>query len=290
LLLATVWGGITYPWGSSQIIGLIVAGLILALLFVWQERRASEPILPPRLFKNDIFNVSILLSLLSGIAMFAAILYIPLYQQTVRGYSPTKSGLLMLPLMLGLLTASITVGRLTSKLGKYRIFPIIGTIVLTIGLWLFSHLTLTTSEVTIGLWMLVLGAGLGSFMQIMTLAIQNSVERRDMGTATSSATFFRSLGSSFGGAIFGSVLIARLTHYLAASLPVGSHISPKDVQRGGNLQHLPPTTLHAIQTSFVHAFHDMFLLAIPFALLAFGVSLFLRETPLRTSHEEPVLD
>lgn len=290
LLLATVWGGTSYPWASTQIIGLIVAGVILAALFIWQERRASEPILPPRLFKNDIFNVSVLLSLLSGVAMFAAILYIPIYQQTVRGYSPTKSGLLMLPLMLGLLTASITVGRLTSKLGKYRIFPIIGTLVLTVGLWLFSHLTLTTSEVTIGLWMLVIGAGLGSFMQIMTLAIQNSVDRRDMGTATSSATFFRNLGSSFGGAVFGSVLIARLAHYLTANLPAGSNINPKDIQRGGNLQHVSPEVLHTIQTSFVHAFHDMFLLAIPFAVLAFVVSLFLRETPLRTSHEQPVLE
>lgn len=287
LLLATVWGGNNYAWSSRPIIALLAGSILLALGFIMQERRAKEPIIPLRLFKNDIFSVSIILSLLSGIAMFAAILYIPIYQQTVRGYSPTKSGLLMLPLMLGLLTASITVGRLTSKLGKYRIFPIIGTLILSLGLWLFSHLTLTTSEVVIGLWMLVIGIGLGSFMQIMTLAIQNAVDRSEMGTATSSATFFRSLGSSFGGAIFGSILISRLTHYLAISLPAGSQVSAKSIQRGGNLHKLSPAAAHSVQTSFVHAFHDMFLYAIPFALLAFIVSLFLRETPLR-GHHEPV--
>jgi EmrB/QacA subfamily drug resistance transporter len=287
LLLAAVWGGTTYAWSSPQIISLIIAGLVLALGFVFYEKRAAEPIIPMRLFKNDIFNVSVILSLLSGIAMFAAILYIPLYQQIVRGYSPTKSGLLMLPLVLGLLSASIFVGRLTSKLGKYRIFPIIGTLITSLGLWLFSHLTLTTSEWVLGIWMLVLGIGLGSFMQIMTLAIQNSVDRSEMGTATSSATFFRSLGSSFGGAIFGSVLISRLGFHLQASIPPGSsaHIDPSAIQKGANIQNLPPEIAEKILNAFVLSFHDMFLLTIPFALLAFVVSLFLRETPLRSTHQ-----
>jgi EmrB/QacA subfamily drug resistance transporter len=290
LLLATVWGGTIYAWTSVPVVSLIAGGIVLCGLFVAQERRAKEPIIPLRLFKNDIFTVSIILSLLSGIAMFAAVLYIPIYQQTVRGYSPTKSGLLMLPLMVGLLTASISVGRLTSKLGKYRRFPIFGTLILTLGLWLFTHITLTTSEVVISIWMLILGIGLGSFMQIMTLAIQNSVHRAEMGTATSSATFFRNLGSSFGGAIFGSILISRLTHYLTTSLPAGAHVSAKSIQRGANLQQLSPGVAHTVQLSFVHAFQDMFLLAVPIALLAFVASLFLRETPLRASHHEPVLD
>jgi EmrB/QacA subfamily drug resistance transporter len=289
LLLATVWGGTSYAWGSSQIIGLIGAGAALAVAFVGWERRAKEPIIPMRLFRNDIFSVSVLLSLLSGIAMFAAILYIPLYQQVVRGYSPTKSGLLMLPLVIGLFTASLIVGRLTSRLGKYKRFPIIGTLVLAFGLWLFSHLSLTTSEWMLGSWLFVIGIGLGSFMQIMTLAIQNSVQRTELGTATSSATFFRSLGSSFGGAIFGTILIARLSKHLAEQFPQGHGlaISAKDISSGVGLHNLPADQTHQVFQAFVSSFHDMFLLAIPFALLAFVVALFLREAPLR-SHHEPV--
>ena len=259
---------------------------MLGVAFIFVERRAAEPIIPLRLFRNDIFNVSVILSFLSGVAMFASILYIPLYQQVVRGYSPTKSGLLMLPLVLGLLMAAMISGRLTTKFGRYKLFPIIGTLVLAFGLWLFSHLTLTTSEWTLGLWMFIVGAGLGMFMQIMTLAIQNSVDRSDLGTATSSATFFRSLGSSFGGAIFGTILISRLTHHLHEVLPgAADKININSIQSGANLHSLPPGVSHQVFEAFVRSFHDMFLLAIPFALLAFVAALFLRETPLRSTHE-----
>lgn len=292
LLLATVWGGSTYSWASGQIIGLLAAGIAIAISFVFCERRAAEPIIPMRLFRNDIFTVSVILSLLSGVAMFASILYIPLYQQIVRGYSPTKSGLLMLPLILGLLTASIISGRLTSKLGKYKLFPMIGTIGLAFGLWLFSHLTLTTSEWKLGAWMFVIGASLGSFMQIMTLAIQNSVKRGEMGTATSSATFFRSLGSAFGGAIFGTILTNRLNLHLKETLPTGSSVGSiniSSVQSGTSFNKLLPEATHGVLQSFVLSFHDMFLLAVPIALLAFMVALFLRETPLR-GHNEPIVE
>jgi EmrB/QacA subfamily drug resistance transporter len=288
LLLASVWGGTTYAWSSNEIIGLLGSGGILAAAFVFWETRAKEPIIPMRLFRNDIFTVSVILSLLSGIAMFASILYIPLYQQIVRGYSPTKSGLLMLPLVLGLLTASIISGRLTSKLGKYKIFPIFGTLALSLGLWLFSHLTLTTSEWILGMWMFIIGAGLGSFMQIMTLAIQNSVARKELGTATSSATFFRSLGGAFGGAIFGTILINRLTVHLKEVVPANTNMPAIDVSTivsGANLNGLSPEVAQAVLEAFVRSFHDMFLYAIPFALLAFVVALFLREAPLKTTHE-----
>jgi MFS family permease len=291
LLLATVWGGITYAWGSAQIIGLLVGGAVLAGLFVLQEKRASEPIVPPRLFRSDIFRVSSLLSLLAGIAMFAAILYIPLYQQAVRGYSPTKSGLLMLPLVIGLLIASIVSGQLTTKLGRYKIFPIIGTAILSLGLWLFSHVTLTTSELTLGLWMLVIGIGLGTFMQIMTLAVQNSVSRSEIGTATSVVTFFRSLGSSFGGAIFGTILINRLAKHLSDLThgnPLAQHVDVGSIQSGVSTS-LPPEIAHDILQAFTLAFRDTFLLAIPFALLAFVAAFFLREAPLSNTHEaEPL--
>ncbi len=286
LLLATVWGGIQYAWGSSQIIGLLISGVLFGLIFTWWEWRVPEPIIPPRLFKNRIFTVSVLLSLLAGIAMFAAILYIPEYQQIVRGYSPTKSGLMMLPLVMGLLGASIISGRLITKTGHYRPFPIIGTLVLSFGLWLFSHVTLTTSELELAVWMLVIGIGLGSFMQVMTLAIQNSVDRREMGTATSTVTFFRSVGSSFGGAIFGTILANRLTYHLLQLSPGSSTDSIKNIQTSGAQVHnLPPEAAHNILQAFVLSFHDMFLVAIPIALLAFVVSLFLKEAPLRSTHE-----
>jgi EmrB/QacA subfamily drug resistance transporter len=294
LLMATVWGGNQYAWGSTQILGLVGGGIFLAILFVLRELRAKEPIIPMTLFKNDIFTVSVILSLLSGIAMFASILYIPVYQQTVRGYSPTKSGLLMLPLVFGLMIASIVSGRITSKFGKYKILPIFGTLVLSLGLWLLHHITLTTSETTISLWLFVVGLGLGSFMQVMTLAIQNSVSRAELGTATASATFFRSLGGSFGGAFFGTVLTNRLAHHLVAVLPAGAGASAASqvgkIQSGANLQTLPPEVSKAVMQAFTLSFQDMFLLAIPFALAAFVVSLFLRETPLRSTHEEPVVE
>lgn len=294
LLLASVWGGTTYAWGSTEIISLITSGLILAAAFIWCERRAKEPIIPPHLFKNDIFTVSVILSLLAGIAMFAAILYIPLYQQIIRGYSPTKSGLLMLPLVIGLLMASIISGRLTSKLGRYKVFPLFGTLTLSLGLWLFSHLTLTTSELVLGTWMFVIGAGLGSFMQIMTLAIQNSTARSELGTATSAATFFRSLGSSFGGAVFGTILTSRLAthlHQAFSTNPTGAkHLDISSVQSGASLSQLSPEIHQKVLQAFAVSFHDMFLLAIPIALLAFVVALFLREMPLQSSHESVIAE
>lgn len=291
LLLATVWGGSTYAWNSNEIIGLLASGGILGLLFVIWERRAKEPIIPMYLFRNDIFTVSVILSLLSGIAMFASILYIPLYLQIVRGNSPTESGLLMIPLVVGIFTASIVSGRLTSKYGKYKIFPIIGTLLLSLGLWLFSHLQVETAEWMLGVWMFVIGAGLGCFMQITTLAIQNSVDHRDMGTATSSATFFRSLGSAFGGAIFGSVLVNRLTHHLHELLPAsagtaGGKLDIGAIQSGAALNNVPPQIHDFILEAFTRSFHDMFIYAIPIALAAFITSLFLRETPLKHGHED----
>jgi EmrB/QacA subfamily drug resistance transporter len=295
VLLATVWGGTTYAWGSNQITGLLGAGALLAISFAFWERRVPEPIIPPMLFKNSIFTVSVMLSFLAGIAMFAAILYIPEYQQIVRGFSPTESGLMTMPLVGGLLVSMITSGRLMTKHGRYRIFPIVGTLILTFGLWLFSHITLTTSEWIIGVWMVVVGIGLGCFMQVMTLAVQNSVERAHLGTATSTATFFRSLGSSFGGAIFGAILTSRLAHHLAQVLPnqaAGPSLT-KSIQTGGTtaIHSLPPAVASKVLQAFASSFHDMFLLVIPVSLLTFVVALFLKEVPLRGSHSrEPVIE
>lgn len=289
LLLVTVLGGATYAWKSTPIYELAGAGVILAILFVIWETRAKEPIIPLHLFKNDIFTVSSTLSFLSGAAMFGAMTFIPEYQQVVRGYSATKSGLLMLPMVAGLMLAMIPTGRLISKIGKYRVFPIAGTGVTTLGLFLFSHISLTTSQLMLSVWMLVLGLGIGTYMQVMTLAVQNSVDRKDMGAATSVVTFFRSMGASFGTAIFGAILTARLTHYLIADLPasVSSHISTKSLQEStSSMAHIPAGILHDILVAFSSAFHDVFLITIPFALLTFIISFFLRETPLKTSTRE----
>lgn len=279
MLLVSVWGGTQYAWKSPEIIGLSITAVLFTILFIWREKHAAEPLIPLRLFKNDIFITSILLSTLSGIAMFASILYIPQYQQIVRGNTPTESGLLMLPLVFGLLSASITSGRLISKTGRYRPFPIIGTLLLSIGLWLFSHISLTTSHLELSLWMLVIGAGLGMFMQVAILAVQNSTPHADMGSATSTATFFRGVGGSLGGAIFGSILVSRITHYLQTSLPGAAHETSAIVTSG--VAHLPPAVRDTALHAYVAAFHNLFLMAIPFAAAAFIVALFLREVPLK---------
>jgi EmrB/QacA subfamily drug resistance transporter len=287
LLLATVWGGNQYAWTSPTILGLLGGGLAGLVLFTFIESRAKEPIIPLRLFRDDIFRVSTLLSLISGMVMFATIIYLPEYQQIVRGDSATKSGLLLLPLVLGLLVSVTMSGRLISKMGKYRMFPIFGSIILAIGLFLLSHVTVDTSQLSLSWWMLVAGVGIGSFMQVMTLAVQNSVDRKDLGSATSTVIFFRNMGSSFGTAMFGSILISRLTHHLRELLPASNmtnSINGNNLQAGASqLAKLPPIIRADILEAFARSFHDLFLLGIPLAALSFVIALFLREQPLRSS-------
>jgi MFS family permease len=288
LLLATVWGGVDYPWGSAQIIGLFGTAIVSAALFVWRENFAKEPIISLKLFRNSVFSVSSLLSFIIGIVMFGALIFLPEYQQLVRGDSATKSGLMLLPLVVGLMAASLTSGRLISKFGKYRRFPIIGTAVVTIAFWLFSHIAVTTNRIVLGAWMVALGVGIGMVMPVLTLAVQNAVERKDLGTATSSVTFFRSIGSSLGAAIFGAILTNRLAQHLTHALgnSAGAGAAKSLSSSAANLHKLPPDTLHKVLTAFASSFHDVFLIGIPFAALAFIVALFLKESPLRTSTKE----
>jgi EmrB/QacA subfamily drug resistance transporter len=289
LLLLTVLGGSTYQWASAPVYELAAGGIAAGLLFVLQEMRAGEPVIPLRLFRNDIFRVSNLLMLLSGAVMFGVMTFIPEYQQIVRGDSATKSGLLMLPLVGGLVVSMLISGRAISKFGKYRIFPIVGTLITSLGIWLFSHISLTTSQAILSIWMIVLGIGIGLYMQVPTLAVQNSVDRKDMGAATSVVTFFRSMGSSFGTAVFGAVLTARLTHYLLLYLPASAsgHLSTKSIQQStAGLKTLPPSVMHDILEAFSRSFHDVFLWTLPFSILTFGVAFLLRETPLKTHTRE----
>lgn len=291
LLLALTWGGVTYAWGSNVIIGLFAAVLVLGSAFIWWERRVPEPIFPGRLFRGDIFRVSSILSLLTGMIMLGSIIFIPMYQQIVRGDSPTVSGLLLLPLVAGIITGSISSGRIISKTGRYRMFPIVGNALLIVGLFLFSHLQVDTAQWVMSIWMYILGAGVGLSMQVTTLAVQNSSERRDLGTSTSIIVFFRSLGSSLGTAIFGTILTSRLTSHLIANLPANSsitssHLAGSIESSSSSLQSLPPQVTHVVLNSYTASFRDVFLIAVPFAVLAFIVAFFLREQPLQESAKE----
>ncbi len=286
MLLVTVWGGTTYAWGSSTIVSLAIAGVLLSVVFVLWEARAAEPILPLRLFRNTVFSVTSALGFLVGAALFGAIVYLPQYLQIVKGTSATESGLALIPLMIGLVGTSIVTGRLITRIGRYKVFPVFGTAVMVVGFWLLTHLEVTTSIATLSVWMFVLGVGVGGTMQVIVLAVQNAVDWRDIGTATSSNVFFRTLGGAFGTAIFGAILTSRLTAYLAHALPA---MSPAErAHLGGVLQQgplairtLPPPILNPVLEAFVRAYHVVFWVAIPFAIIAFVLALILPELPLR---------
>ena len=278
-LLVAVWGGTAHAWSSQLIISLALVAALSLALFLWWQTRAKEPLLPLSLFRNSIFTVSSLLSLFLGIGMFGTIIFIPEYQQIVRGYSATKSGLLMLPLIIGILTASITSGRLITRTGKYRIYPIIGTLVTMLGLFLLSTIKVNTPEWLLSIYMLVTGLGLGSFIQVTTLAVQNAVHPRDLGVATSTVTFFRSIGGSFGTAIFGAILSARLSAHFTELL--GAHAAGGEaITSAANIKELPPEVLPLALEAFTRAFADVFFIAIPIVAVGFVVSLFLKEKPL----------
>ena len=285
LLLVTVWGGSQYAWASPQILGLGAAGVILMTAFVLWERRASEPILPPRLFRLPVFGVTNVLGFVVGLGMFGAIIYLPLYWQLSREASATASGLLMLPVMIGVLTGSIGAGRLVTKIGRYRIFPIIGAAFMALGMYLLTHLQLDTPRPLAGLYMVTIGLGVGMIMPILTLAVQNAVPVRDIGAATGAVNFFRSMGGSFGVALFGAILANRLDYWLPRLLPsqaqssftagAGIGISPQQ------LRGLPSPVRDAVTESFVRSLHVVFWAGVPVAVIAFVLALFLKDLELR---------
>jgi EmrB/QacA subfamily drug resistance transporter len=283
-LLVTVWGGSEYAWTSSVIIVLSIAAVVFIVLFLLQERRATEPILPLRLFRNSIFSVASATGFIVGLAMFGAIVFLPVYLQVVNGISPTRSGLLLVPLMAGLLTSSITSGRAISRFGRYKIFPVVGTAIMTVGLFLFTFLDKETSPFLAAVFMVVLGAGIGLVMQVLVLAVQNGVEHRDLGTATSASTFFRSMGGAFGTAVFGAIFASRLSSELSGLIPTGVDLRA-DAVLGSPQQilALPPDTYQLVISAFTRAIDSVFWWAIPFGVLAFVLTLALKEVPLRES-------
>lgn len=300
LLLALSWGGNQYAWGSPTIISLFVTGAVLAVAFVFQERRTREPILPMRLFRRLTFALSSSAGFILGLAMFGAIIFIPLYLQIVKGATPTRSGLLMLPMMAGVIVTSVASGRAMSRFGRYKWFPVAGTVALATGMMLFTRLQVNTSLWVSFIYMVVIGVGLGLSMQSLILAVQNAVELRDMGAGTAAATFFRSLGGSFGVAILGAVLNTRLNAELADRVPAAIRQLPPDqamrfaaATRGGSsisineparILALPAPIREAIQASFVASLHTVFLVAGITALIATAVTVAL---PDRELHGAP---
>jgi EmrB/QacA subfamily drug resistance transporter len=282
IILVTTWGGNQYPWGSGTIVGLALAGVVLIVLFILQERRAQEPIIPLGLFRSAVFRVASSLGFLIGLAMFGAITFIPLFLQLVYGVSPTSSGLRMLPLMAGLLTASITSGRIISRIGRYKPFPIAGCATTTVGMFLLSRLQVETPPWLASVYMLVVGLGIGLTMQVLVLAVQNCAPPKDVGVATSAATFFRSMGGSLGVALFGAIFAARLSSELAQFPPAiaarfsgGLNISPDEVHG------LPAEARDDFLHAFVAALGPVFLVGAALTAVAFGLAWALREVPLR---------
>jgi EmrB/QacA subfamily drug resistance transporter len=271
LILLTSLGGTTYQWASTPIYILGVAGALLIGLFVLVERRAEEPVLPLHLFRLRIFSVTSLVGFIVGFAMFGAITYLPAFFQVVRGISPTVSGLYLLPLMVGLLGVSIASGQIISRTGKYRFFPIAGSAVMTLGLFLLSLMGPDSKTWQDSLYMLILGMGIGGVMQVLVIIVQNGVPHSELGVATSGATFFRSIGGSFGtaifGAIFSNVLVGNLASHLhGVHLPPG--FSPAAITPA-LLGHLPAVIHEGLVAGYAESIQTVFLVAVPIAALAF---------------------
>jgi len=283
LVLFTSLGGTTYPWGSAAIISLGVAGAVLLGVFVVIERHAKEPVLPLHLFSNRAFSATSVVGFIVGFAMFGAVTYLPAFFQIVHGQSPTASGLQLLPLLAGLIIFSTASGFIISRTGRYRVFPIIGTALITVGLLLLSRLGIATSLTVAALYMFVLGIGLGCVMQVLVLIVQNAVPYTELGVATSGATFFRSIGGSFGtaifGAIFANVLAGNLVHQLGhARLPSGlsaASITPAILDK------LPTAVHHDIAAAYAHSIQTVFMISAPIGALAFLAAWLIPHVELR---------
>jgi EmrB/QacA subfamily drug resistance transporter len=294
ILLATQLGGSTYRGGSWQVIGLFVIGVLVLAGFAFREAAAPEPILPLRLFRLQIFTVSNVISFVSGVAMFGALAFLPQYLQLVHGVSATESGLLLLPLLVGVLAMSISSGIYISRTGRYRWFPLVGTVIVTVGLALLAGLGAHTSLTIVGLDILVFGVGLGLFMQVLTLVVQNAVPMNELGVATSSVTFFRSMGGAIGASALGAVLTAGISAELPRYLPpaalavggnkVGALIgSPAQLDALGRTH---PAIHEGIIQAYSHAIDRLFLVAVPVSILSVIAASFINQVRLRSSNTQ----
>jgi EmrB/QacA subfamily drug resistance transporter len=282
LVLLTSWGGTEYAWDSEVVLGLGAGAVAATVLFLVAERFAAEPLIPLRLFKDSVFNVTGLVGLVVGVALFGAASYLPTYLQMVDGASATESGLLMLPMMGGIVGASIVSGQLISHTGKYRAYPILGGALSVVGMWLLSRLEVDTPRLHYSIWMFVLGAGIGMVMPVLILAVQNSVRPADLGTATSANNYFRQIGGSVGAAVFGTLFADRLADALrervparaGGALPDPESITPQVVHA------LPPALRDGYIRAYADAMPRIFLYLVPVLVLGLLIAFFLKETPL----------
>ncbi|MEU9830673.1 MDR family MFS transporter [Streptosporangium sp. NPDC048047] len=287
LMLLLSLGGKEFAWNSGWTYALGGLSLVMFVVAVFAERRAADPILPPHLFRNRTFVLTSVTSLLVGAAMFGALMFLPQYLQIVKGMSPTGSGLMTLPMVLGLLTASISTGRVVTRTGRWKIFPILGMLLVAAGLFMLSRLHVDSSLVVVGVDVAVLGIGLGATMQILILAAQNSVPRRDMASTTSGVTFFRSLGGAVGVAAFGAILTNRLSAEIV-SLAREAHLrltggGAPNLGAPADIRKLPAPVLEVILEAFTRAMQMVFLVGVPIALVAVVTALLLKEVPLRSA-------
>jgi EmrB/QacA subfamily drug resistance transporter len=284
VLLVTTWGGQQYAWGSAEIVALAAAAVALLAAFVAQERRTPEPILPLRLFREPVFDIVSAVLFLTTLAFFAAIVFMPVFLQVVTGASATESGLLLLPLLLAGTASTAVAGRLMSRTGRYKVFPVIGLALMAVGLFLLSRMDAATSQADAAARLVVFGLGFGMVSQILTVAIQNAVERRELGIATASANLFRSLGGSVGVAVFGAIFASRLDG------PVDARTLQASPEA---LRAMPASVQEGVAQSVAHALQSVFLVAAPIAVVALAIVLFLREVPLRgapTQERKPTRD
>ncbi|MFI1190390.1 MFS transporter [Streptomyces californicus] len=286
LVLVTSWGGTEYDWTSGTVLGLSAGAVASTVLFVAAERRAAEPIIPLRLFRDSVFNVTGLVGAVVGIALFGAASYLPTYLQMVDGVSATESGLLMLPMMMGIVGGSIVSGQLITRTGRYRIYPIVGSAVSVVGMALLSLLEADTSVLTYSCYQAVLGTGIGLVMSVLVLAVQNSVRPSDLGTATSANNYFRQIGGSVGAAVFGTLFAGRLSDALGVRLPAGAEL-PDPASITPQIVHaMEPALRDAYIQAYVDAMPRIFLYLVPVLVLGLVLAFFLKEKPL-VSHHSP---
>jgi EmrB/QacA subfamily drug resistance transporter len=293
LILYLSWAGPDEGWLSGTGVGLLVATVVLAAIFVAVEHRVKEPIIPMELFGHWTFTSNIIFAMIMGVGMFGGLIYLPIYLQAVQGMSATRSGLAMLPLVLGIFVTSIGGGQIMSRTGRYKWMPIAGSLIVGAALFALSRLEVDTSYALIAVYMFAFGLGLGLTMQVVVTAVQNSVDRRHMGTATASVTFFRSMGGALGTALFGAILNTRLATHLAEVIPAGARASQSTVTGAANdvtaIQALPEPMKTWVLTAFTRSMDDVFLIAVPFMAVGFVIALTMREKPLagRTKTPDP---
>jgi EmrB/QacA subfamily drug resistance transporter len=291
LVLTTVWGGTTYAWGSVIIIALIVGTVIAAATFVWVERRAAEPIMPPHLFRDRNFNLTTVAGLITGIAMFGALAYLPTYLQMVTGAGATKAGLLMIPMMAALLVSSVASGQIVSKTGRYKWLPIVGTLLVSASLVLLSTMTPSLPVWVLCSYLAVMGVGLGMSMQILILIVQNSFPISLVGTATASNNYFRQIGASLGSAVVGSLFVSRLTQMLTQRMP-GAESATAGSSNSFTpavVRNLPEAVRGVIIGAYNDALTPVFLYMVPLILIAVVLLCFVREKPLATTIERDIV-